>query len=29
LYENKGHLIWNETYDNSEVIQWLLTQRKS
>ena len=27
LYENKGHLIWNETYDNSEVIQWLLTQR--
>jgi predicted peptidase len=29
LYENKGHLIWNETYDNSEVVQWLLTQRKS
>jgi predicted peptidase len=29
LYENKGHLIWNETYDNSEVIKWLLAQRIS
>jgi uncharacterized protein (DUF2141 family) len=27
LYENKGHLIWNETYNNSEVIKWLLAQR--
>ncbi len=29
IYENKGHLIWNETYDNAEVIKWLLAQRKS
>lgn len=29
LYENKGHLIWNETYDNQEVIKWLLSQRKN
>ena len=27
LYENKGHLIWNETYDNPAVIKWLLAQR--
>jgi predicted peptidase len=27
IYENKGHLIWNETYDNLEVINWLLTQK--
>ena len=29
LYENKGHLIWNETYDNPAVIKWLLAQRIS
>lgn len=29
IYENKGHLIWNETYDNQEVIQWFVTQRKN
>lgn len=28
IYENKGHLIWNDTYDNLEVINWLLTQKK-
>lgn len=28
IYENKGHLIWNETYDNQEVINWLISQRK-
>ncbi|MFM7667693.1 MAG: dienelactone hydrolase family protein [Bacteroidota bacterium] len=29
IYENKGHLIWNETYDNQEVIKWFITQRKN
>jgi len=29
IYENKGHLIWNETYDNQEVIKWLISQRKN
>ncbi|MEY4571039.1 MAG: hypothetical protein RLZ10_232 [Bacteroidota bacterium] len=29
LYENKGHLIWNETYDNLELINWMLSQRKN
>lgn len=29
IYENKGHLIWNETYDNQEVIKWFVTQRKN
>jgi len=29
LYENKGHLIWNQVYDNPEVIKWLLGQKKS
>lgn len=29
VYENKGHLIWNETYDNQEVINWFISQRKT
>jgi predicted peptidase len=29
IYENKGHLIWNETYDNPEVIKWFVSQRKN
>jgi predicted peptidase len=29
IYENKGHLIWNETYDNQEVIKWFISQRKN
>ena len=29
IYENKGHLIWNETYDNQDVIKWLVSQRKT
>ena len=29
LFENKGHLIWNQVYDNPEVIKWLLGQKKS
>jgi len=28
IYESKGHLIWNDTYDNAEVVQWLLSQSK-
>lgn len=27
IFENKGHLIWNQVYDNAEVINWLLNQR--
>lgn len=29
IYENKGHLIWNDTYDNLEVINWLLSQKRT
>lgn len=26
LFENKGHLIWNQVYDSPEVISWMLNQ---
>jgi predicted peptidase len=28
VYPNAGHNAWTETYNNSEVFEWLLKQRK-
>ena len=28
IYESKGHFIWNEVYTNTEVINWLIKQKR-
>ena len=29
IYDSKGHFIWNEVYANTEVINWLINQKRN